>query len=168
MFSIKCSPMSFTNLYQKSSNVAMMSFAMTTVQCLYISWETKWSVPWFDCDESLTCRGFNSNPRHFNGFTFILFHLENRVCLSRGVQVAAVVWWAAMRIVAGAGYHLQTTGDGFTGQVLGGRMIGRSGDAVCGLHCARGYEEHVFLGWAWKPCRWFVSGLASTPPARFI
>jgi hypothetical protein len=25
-------------------------------------WETKWSVPWFDCDESLTRRGLNLNP----------------------------------------------------------------------------------------------------------
>jgi hypothetical protein len=25
--------------------------------------ETKWSVPWFDYDESLTWRGLNSNPR---------------------------------------------------------------------------------------------------------
>jgi hypothetical protein len=28
-------------------------------------WETKWSVPWFDCDESLTCRALNLNPRQF-------------------------------------------------------------------------------------------------------
>jgi hypothetical protein len=33
-----------------------------------------------------------------------------------------------------------------TGRVLGGRMIGRSGDAVCGLHHAQGDKEHVFLG----------------------
>jgi hypothetical protein len=33
--------------------------------------ETKWSVPWFDCDESLTCQSLNSNPRHFGSFTFI-------------------------------------------------------------------------------------------------
>jgi hypothetical protein len=51
--------------------------------------ETKWSVPWFDCDGSLTWRGLNSNPRQFR-FVFLLslFHLENCVCLSRGVQVA--------------------------------------------------------------------------------
>jgi hypothetical protein len=30
-----------------------------------------------------------------------LFHVENHVCLSRGVQVTGVAWWAAMRIVAG-------------------------------------------------------------------
>jgi hypothetical protein len=34
-------------------------------------WETKWSIPWFDCDESLTCRGLNSNLKHFCCFTFI-------------------------------------------------------------------------------------------------
>jgi hypothetical protein len=38
-----------------------------------------------------------------------------------------------------------------TGRVLGGRMIGRSGDAVCGLHCAEGDEEHMFLGLSSKP-----------------
>jgi hypothetical protein len=32
-----------------------------------------------------------------------------------------------------------------TGWVLGGRAIGRSGDAVCGLHRARGDMEHEFL-----------------------
>jgi hypothetical protein len=29
--------------------------------------------------------------------------------------------------------------------VLSGRTIGRSGDAVCGLHHAQGDEEHMFL-----------------------
>jgi hypothetical protein len=33
--------------------------------------ETKWSVPWFDCDESLTCQCLNLNLRHFGCFTFI-------------------------------------------------------------------------------------------------
>jgi hypothetical protein len=32
-------------------------------------------------------------------------------------------------------------GDGRTGQILGGRTIGRSGDAVCGMHRARGDEK---------------------------
>jgi hypothetical protein len=31
--------------------------------------------------------------------------------------------------------------DGHTGRVLGCRTIGRSGDAVCGLHRAHGDEE---------------------------
>jgi hypothetical protein len=33
-----------------------------------------------------------------------------------------------------------------TGWILCGRMNERSGDAVCGLHQARGDEEHGFLG----------------------
>jgi hypothetical protein len=33
-----------------------------------------------------------------------------------------------------------------TNRVLGGRTIRRSGDAVCGLHCAYRDEEHEFLG----------------------
>jgi hypothetical protein len=33
-----------------------------------------------------------------------------------------------------------------TSRVLSGRAIGRSGDAVCGLHCACGDEERGFLG----------------------
>jgi hypothetical protein len=64
--------------------------------------------------------------------------LENRVCLSRGVQVAGAAWRAAMRTVAEVGDLVQRTGDGRTGRVLGGRAIERSGGAVCGLHLARG------------------------------
>jgi hypothetical protein len=33
-----------------------------------------------------------------------------------------------------------------SGRVLGGRAIQRFGDAVCGLHCARGDEKYGFLG----------------------
>jgi hypothetical protein len=54
------------------------------------------------------------------GFLLYLFHLENRVCLSRGVQVAGAVWRAAMRIVVGVGDLVQRSGDGHTGWVLGG------------------------------------------------
>jgi hypothetical protein len=32
------------------------------------------------------------------------------------------------------------------GRVLGGRTVRRLGDAVCGLHRARGDEERGFLG----------------------
>jgi hypothetical protein len=60
--------------------------------------------------------------------------------------MAGVAWRAAMRIVAGVGDLVQSTGDGRTGQVLGGRAIKRLGDAVCGLHRARGDEERRFLG----------------------
>jgi hypothetical protein len=41
---------------------------------------------------------------------------------------------------------VQRTGDGHTGWVLGGWVIERSGGTVCGLHRARGDEEHGFLG----------------------
>jgi hypothetical protein len=38
-----------------------------------------------------------------------------------------------------------------TGRVLDDRMIGRSGDAVCGLHRAQRNKEHMFFGLASKP-----------------
>jgi hypothetical protein len=71
-------------------------------------------------------------------FSFILFHLKNHVCLSRGVQVVGVAWRAVTRIMAGVGELVQRTGDGHIGRVLDGRAVERSGDAVCGLHLARG------------------------------
>jgi hypothetical protein len=62
------------------------------------------------------------NPKQFR-FIFLLslFHLENRGCLSRGVQVADAAWRASTRIVAGVGDLVQRTGDGRTGRVLGGK-----------------------------------------------
>jgi hypothetical protein len=74
-----------------------------------------------------------------------LFHFENRVCLSHGVQVVGVAWRAAMRIVAGVGDLVQRIGDDHTDRVLSGRAIERSGGAACGLHRACGDEKHVFL-----------------------
>jgi hypothetical protein len=75
-----------------------------------------------------------------------LFHSENRVCLSRGVQVAGVAWRAVTRVVAGVRDLVQRTGDGRTGWILGGRVIEGSGDAVYSLHHACGDEERGFLG----------------------
>jgi hypothetical protein len=75
-----------------------------------------------------------------------LFHVENRVCLSPGVQVAGVAWQAVMRIMAGIGDLVQRTRDGRTGWVLSGRTIGMLGDAVCGLYRAHGDEERGFHG----------------------
>jgi hypothetical protein len=72
--------------------------------------------------------------------------LQNRVCLSRGVQVVGVAWRAATRTVARVGDLVQRTGDGHTGQLLSGRVVERSGGVVCGLHYARGDEEREFLG----------------------
>jgi hypothetical protein len=66
--------------------------------------------------------------------------------LSRGVQVVSAAWHAATTIVVGIGDLVQRTEDGRTGQVLGGRMIERSGDTVCGPHSARGDEKHGFIG----------------------
>jgi hypothetical protein len=59
---------------------------------------------------------------------------------------AGAAWCAVTRIVAGVGDLVQRTGDGRTGQVLGGQAIERSGGVVCSLHRARGDEEHGFLG----------------------
>jgi hypothetical protein len=41
---------------------------------------------------------------------------------------------------------MQRTGDGRTGQLLGGRVIEMLGGAVCDLHRVRGDEERRFLG----------------------
>jgi hypothetical protein len=41
-----------------------------------------------------------------------LYRVENRVCLSRGVQVIGAAWHAAMRIVAGVGDLVQRDGNG--------------------------------------------------------
>jgi hypothetical protein len=50
-----------------------------------------------------------------------------------------------MRIVAGVGGLVQRIRNGRTGRILDDRMIGRSGNTVCGLHRARGDEEREFL-----------------------
>jgi hypothetical protein len=75
-----------------------------------------------------------------------LFHLENRVCLSRSVHVTGVACRTVMRIVAGVGDLVQRIEDDHTGRVLGGGAIVRSGGTVCGLHRARENEKHMFLG----------------------
>jgi hypothetical protein len=53
---------------------------------------------------------------------------------------------AATRIMTRVGDLVQRTGNGHTGQILGGRAIERSGGTVCDLHRARRDEEHIFLG----------------------
>jgi hypothetical protein len=71
-------------------------------------------------------------------FFLSLFRLKNRVCLSRGVQVAGAVWCATTRTMAGVGDLMQRTGDDRTGRVLDGLAVERSGDAMCSLHLAHG------------------------------
>jgi hypothetical protein len=66
--------------------------------------------------------------------------------LSRGVQVAGAAWRAAIRIMAGVGDLMQRTVDGHTSRVLGGRLIERSGDVVCGMQRVCGDEKREFLG----------------------
>jgi hypothetical protein len=79
-------------------------------------------------------------------FSFTFVSLENRVCLSRGVQVTGAAWRAATRTVIGVGDLVQSTGDGRIGRVLGGRAVERSGGAVCGLHLAHEDYKREFLG----------------------
>jgi hypothetical protein len=59
--------------------------------------------------------------------------------------MVGVAWHAATRIMEGVGDLVQRTEDGRTGRVLDGRVIERSGGAVCGLHRARGDEKRGFL-----------------------
>jgi hypothetical protein len=61
------------------------------------------------------------------------------------VQVAGAAWHASMRIVAGVGDLVERTKDSRTCRVLGGRVIERSGGAMCSLHRARGDKEREFL-----------------------
>jgi hypothetical protein len=77
-----------------------------------------------------------------------LFRLGNHICLTHGVLVVGAAWRATMSIMARVGDLVQRTRDGCTGRVLGGQMIERSDDAVCGLHRAQGDEERGFLGLA--------------------
>jgi hypothetical protein len=67
-----------------------------------------------------------------------LFHLENCVCLSRGVQVAGAAWRASTRTVVGVGVLMQRTGDDRTGRILSGQAVEMTGDTVCGLQLASG------------------------------
>jgi hypothetical protein len=66
--------------------------------------------------------------------------------LSRDVQEAGATWRAATRTVARVGDLVQRIEDDRTGRVLGCRAVERSGDAVCGLHLARGDQKRGFLG----------------------
>jgi hypothetical protein len=86
----------------------------------------------------------NSNPEYFDSFNFIFVPLEKYAYLSRGVQVAGAAWRAVTRIVAGVEDLVQRTGDSWTGRVLSGRTIKRSGDDVYSLYRIRRDEERGF------------------------
>jgi hypothetical protein len=55
-----------------------------------------------------------------------------------------------------------------TDRVLGGWMIGRSGDTVCGLHHVEGDEECGFLGLASNPRSTVSPALASKMMATVL
>jgi NCAIR mutase (PurE)-related protein len=57
-----------------------------------------------------------------------------------------MAWYAATRIVAGVGDLLQMIENDHIGRILGGRVIEKSDDAICGMHRACGDEERIFLG----------------------
>jgi hypothetical protein len=86
------------------------------------------------------------NPRRFGYFTFIFISFEESCLLVSWCAGDSAAWCVAMRIVAGVGDLLQRTRDSHTGRVLGGWTIERLSDDLCGLHRARGDEEHGSLG----------------------
>jgi hypothetical protein len=99
------------------------------------------------CDESLTCRGLNSNLGLFSSFTFIL--------VSYGESCLLVSWCTGNRgdMADSDEDHdrsrrlgAEDRGWSSTSRVLGGRTISRSGDAVCDLYHAHGDKERMFLG----------------------
>jgi hypothetical protein len=72
-----------------------------------------------------------------------------------GESCFLILWYAGDRcdMVGSDEDHGKSRGPGaedsgwsIIGQVLGGRTIERSGDAMCGLHRAQGDEERGFLG----------------------
>jgi hypothetical protein len=89
----------------------------------------------------------NLNPRRFRGFIFVIY---------LGWRIAFAVLWCASGgcdMVGNDEDHdscrrpgADDCGWSSTGLVLDGRMIGRSGDAVGGLHHTQGNEEREFLG----------------------
>jgi hypothetical protein len=83
------------------------------------------------------------------------------------VRVAGVARRAMTRTMAGVGDLVQRTGDGRTGQVLGGRVIERMGGAVCGLHLTRRTRSAGFLVEPQNQGQWFMSSLTTKPLGRF-
>jgi hypothetical protein len=80
----------------------------------------------------------NFNSRSFLWFyPYYLSCVENRVCLSHGVQVIDAIWWAMIRIVAGVGDLVQRIEDGQAqvGYLVVGRSRGRvTLCAICTMH----------------------------------
>jgi hypothetical protein len=129
-------------------------------------WEIKWSVPWFDCDESLTFYGLNLNLGYFSCFTPICLCGESRLLVSWCVGDRCGMTDIDNDVGRSRRPGAEDRGWSSTGRVLGDRTIGRSGDAMCGLYRAQWDEEREFLGLASKPRSTISTGLASKPLAR--
>jgi hypothetical protein len=115
-------------------------------------WEIKWSVHWFDCDESLTWWGLNSNPGPFRSFYLYLCSLgELRLLVS---------WCACGR--CGMPCSDEDRGRSRRLGAEDWRWSHISGTQWPGDREVRwswGDEESEFLGWASKSratvCQWF-------------
>jgi hypothetical protein len=98
----------------------------------------------------------------FSWFYPIIFLMENRVCLSYGVQVAGAAWRAVTRIMTEVGDMMRRIRDcqAQVGYLVAGRSKCRvTLCAVCTTH-----EETRNIGFLVEPqnqCGWFVSDLTS-------
>jgi hypothetical protein len=75
--------------------------------------------------------------------------------------VTGVTWRTTARIISSRRPSAEDLGWSSIGRVLGGRTIGRSGDATCGVHCAQGDDGREFLGLESKPRSMVSPDLAS-------
>jgi hypothetical protein len=133
-------------------------------------WETKWLVPWFDCDESLTCHDLNLNPEYFICFTLICLCGESCLLVSWCVSDRCDMMgndedWGRSRRPG-----VEDRGWSIIGRVLGGWTIERSGGVMCSLYHAQRDEERNFLpvwpqNW-WLRFLWF--GLKTTRSSFLI
>jgi hypothetical protein len=88
----------------------------------------------------------NSNPRHFGGFYRYLGSCgESHLLVSYSVGDRCDMVDSNEDLGRSRRPDAEGRRWSSIGQVLSGRMIGRSGDAVCGLHHAQGDKERGFL-----------------------
>jgi hypothetical protein len=160
------------------------NFKLCVSCCQGGDWETKWPVPWFYMWWIIDTSRFEFESGTFLWFCYITFvRMENRVCLSRGVQVVGATWRAASRIMTRVEDLVQRTEDGqaHVGYLMARRSRGRVMQCgVCTTHVetrSAGFlvepqnQDQVswlslkikvdgFLFWASKPATlvwWFVS-----------
>jgi hypothetical protein len=110
---------------------------------------------------------FEFESGRFRWFYSICSCVENRICLSHGVQVTCATWWAVTRIVVGVGDLVQRTRDGQAqvGYSVAGRSRGQV--TLCAVYTVHKETRKAdFLVWPQNQGWWFVSGLASKPLGR--